>query len=471
MSVPQVVIVGRPNVGKSSIFNWIVGRRLAIVDNVAGVTRDRMTQLVDRDDHYFELVDTGGIGLNDIDDLEDEIEQQIQLAINSADLILFAVDIREGILPLDEEVARRLRKINKPIVCVANKADQGHLEVDASHFFKLGQEKIVPVSTLQNRNKDDLLDAIFAHLPDQSEENHVSDEPEMKVAIVGRRNVGKSTFVNALSETDRMIVSDVAGTTRDSVDVRFELDGKSFVAIDTPGMRRRISVKTDIDFYGTHRAHRTVRHADVILLFFDASQQISRVDKQLISYIAESHKPCIFVVNKWDLYHDKMPTERWVEYLRENFPSMRHAPLAFITAKTGKNVKTLINHAQMLFKQARYRVGTGALNRIIRFALEQTPPPLYKNRRPKVYYATQIGIQPPTIVLKCNSPEGFTKTYRRYLLNVLRENVEFAEVPIRIYFHKRISSDSRDDKIMPEEGEVREEGFDTEVDMTPPSID
>ena len=259
----------------------------------------------------------------------------------------------------------------------------------------------------------------------------------MKIAIVGRRNVGKSTFVNALVKTDRMIVSEVPGTTRDSVDVRFEMDGKSFVAIDTPGLRRRVSVKTDIDFYGLHRAKQSIRRADVVLLFFDAAEPLGRVDKQLCGYVDEHYKPCIFVVNKWDLYHGKVATEEWVEYLRKTFGSMWHVPIAFVTGQTGKNAKTLLNHAQMLFKQARDRITTGQLNALITKALQLNPPPLYRNRRPKIFYATQIGVQPPTIVLVCNDPAAFGKTYRRYLLGILRDQLAFGEVPIKLYLKRR----------------------------------
>lgn len=235
MAVPQVVIIGRPNVGKSSIFNWLAGRRLAIVDDVAGVTRDRMVHLQKWNDRFFEIVDTGGIGVNDVDNLTDEIERQIQIAIDSADVILFVVDVRSGMLPLDQQVAQRLRKIDKPVVLVANKADSPHMDVEADQFYRLGRGKLVSVSTLQNRNKSDLLDIIVDRLPDTTASGNEEAATEMKVAIVGRRNVGKSTFVNSLAQSERMIVSEVAGTTRDSVDVRFEMDGKSFVAIDTPG--------------------------------------------------------------------------------------------------------------------------------------------------------------------------------------------------------------------------------------------
>ena len=264
MSVPQVVIVGRPNVGKSSIFNWLAGRRLSIVDDVAGVTRDRVTYLMQEGDKFFELVDTGGVGINDVDNLTTEIEEQIEMALDSADVILFVVDSRAGLLPLDKEVAKRLRYVDKPIVCVANKTDDLTFDAQAYEFYKLGRGKLIRVSVLQNRHRQELLDMIVERLPASSlEEPKGKREGTMKVAIVGRRNVGKSTFVNTLAQAERMIVSEVPGTTRDSVDVRFEMDGKVFVAIDTPGLRRGRSVRTDVDFYSAHRAQRSIRRAEI----------------------------------------------------------------------------------------------------------------------------------------------------------------------------------------------------------------
>ncbi len=442
MKTPQVVIVGRPNVGKSSVFNWLAGKRLAIVDDLAGVTRDRMTFLLEEQDRYFEIVDTGGIGITDSDNLTAQIEEQIAVAIDSADVILFVVDSQTGILPLDQEVARRLRYVDKPILCVANKTDGPTHDAAADEFYRLGRGHLVRVSAKANRNKEELLNLIVERLPEFTEDNEIPDESDMKVAIVGRRNVGKSTFVNTLVKAERMIVSEIPGTTRDSVDVKFELDGKSFIAIDTPGLRRRVSVKTDVDYYGSHRAQRSIRRADVCLVFFDASKRIGKVDKQLCSYVAENYKPCIFVVNKWDLMYGELPTERWANYLRETFGTMWHVPIAFITGQTGKNVKTLLNHAQMLFKQSRQRVTTGQLNALVNRALQRTPPPIYRNRRPKIYYATQVGIQPPTIVLVCNQPKAFSQSYRRYLLSVLRDQLPFGEVPIKLYLHRR----SRDEK-------------------------
>jgi GTP-binding protein len=265
----------------------------------------------------------------------------------------------------------------------------------------------------------------------------------MNLAIVGRRNVGKSTFVNTLAQAERMITSEIAGTTRDSVDVRFELDGKPFVAIDTPGLRREKSLATDVDFYSTHRARRSIRRADVVLLFFDPTERISKVDKQLCDYVAENYKPCMFVVNKWDLVADSMPTEKWVGYLHDTFRTMWYVPIAFITGKTGKNVKALVNHAQMLFKQARERVTTAQLNKVIRAALDANPPPLFQNRRPKIFYATQVGTEPPTIVMFANNPNAFSADYRRYLLGAMREHLPFAEVPIKLYLRKREAGDRR----------------------------
>jgi GTP-binding protein len=443
MGVPQVVIVGRPNVGKSSIFNWLAGKRLSIVDDQPGVTRDRVSFLLEDNDRFFELVDTGGIGIEDVDDLTEEIEEQIEAGIDSADVVLFVVDTRAGITALDQEVAKRLRYIDTPVICVANKADHPSLDSQADEFYKLGRGKIVKVSTRESRGKDELLRMIGERLP--AETDLPPEDPVMKVAIVGRRNVGKSTLVNTLAHAERMIVSEVPGTTRDSVDVRFELDGKTFIAIDTPGLKRTKSVKTDIDFYSTHRAQRSIRRADVVLLFFDATQQISKVDKQLCKYISDNFKPCIFVVNKWDLMHSHMTTDRWVQYLHDTFRSMWHVPIAFITGKTGKNVKALLNHAQMLFKQSLERVSTGELNRLVRAALEMHPPPMMGSTTPKIYYATQVSAQPPTLVLICNQPRAFSPTYRRYLLGVLRDQLNFGEVPLKLYLKRRKSGDERDE--------------------------
>lgn len=436
MAVPQVAIVGRPNVGKSSLFNWIARRRLAIVDDFEGVTRDRMLTLVEHQDRFFEMIDTGGMGVEDADDLTADVRRQIEVAIDAADVILMVVDVRTGLMPLDEEVAQRLRGLERPVILVVNKADDPKLDGGADEFYRLGRGHLICVSTQQNRNREELLDLIVDRLPEGQGQEPV-EAPRMKIAIVGRRNVGKSTFVNTLAKAERMIVSEVPGTTRDSVDVMFELDDQQFIAIDTPGLRKRKSVRTDLEFYGTHRAQRSVRRADVVLMFFDATEKISKVDKQLMGYVTDNFKPCVFVVNKWDQLHGTISTDRWVRYLRSQFPTLAYAPIAFITGQAGKNVKALLNHSQMLFKQARTRVSTGQLNRLIHAAVEKHPPPMYQNRRPKIYYATQVATEPPTVVLMCNEPKAFANDYRRYLLGILRDHLPFGEVPIKLYLHRR----------------------------------
>ncbi|MDO5554870.1 MAG: ribosome biogenesis GTPase Der [Planctomycetia bacterium] len=451
MGIAKVAIIGRPNVGKSSLFNWLLGERISIVDEVAGVTRDRVTCLLElpgefESPRYVELTDTGGIGIVDRDDLSEDVEQQIQLAISEADAILFVVDAREGIAPLDEKVAARLRSLNLPVVLVANKADDEIQEGNAHEFQQFGWG-VVSVSAKQKYGRVRLMTALEEILPESvfNRDEEERAEPVMKIAIVGRRNVGKSTFVNTLAKADRVIASPVPGTTRDSIDVRFEMDGRTFLAIDTPGFMRQKSIGTDLDFYSLARARRSIRMADVVFMFFDCSSQISKMDKQLVNMIEEQGKPCIFVVNKWDKLCGQMPTGRWGDYLRETFATMQYVPIAFITGQTGKNAKKLVEQAERLMRQDHRRVSTNDLNKLLAAALDYTPPPLFHFRKPKIYYATQIEVSPITILLFCNMPDAFTPGYRRFLINVLRDELPFAEVPIRLIFRKRESNDDRNE--------------------------
>jgi GTP-binding protein len=422
------------------LFNWLAGRRIAIVDPTAGVTRDRVSTLIQAGSRYLELVDTGGIGVADVDNLSEQIERQIAAAIDQADVILFVVDGRAGILGLDEEVAKKLRHVNKPILCVANKCDSEAIDPQAAEFYKLGFGKVVCVSAQQNRHRAELLDQTQERLPCVEAKEEAPKDVALKLAIVGRRNTGKSTFINSLAQSERVIVSEVPGTTRDSIDVRFERDGLTFLAIDTAGVRKKKSLQNDIEFYSLARAERSIRRADVVLLFLDPSVRISKVDKQLAEYILEQHKPAIFVVNKWDLMVP-MPTSKIGGYIRATFPSLDFVPIAFITAKAGKNVHAVLNLAQHLHKQASARVSTGDLNRVLRQALDATPPPLRQNRRPKVYYTTQAGTNPPTIVLFTNGPELFDNTYQRYLLKTIRDQLHFNDVPIKLYLRRRQRED------------------------------
>ena len=437
MRLPLVAIVGRPNVGKSSLFNMLAGRRISIVDPTAGVTRDRVTTTLDIDEHYFDLTDTGGMGNIDVDNLTADVERQIATAIDTASLILFIVDVRAGIMPLDQTVAQRLHAIGKPVVLVANKADDARQDELGPEFFSLGFGEPILVSANSHRGQTELVEAIRDRLP---EGTVAPVDATLKLAIVGRRNVGKSTFINSLAQADRVIVSEVPGTTRDSIDVRFERAGKTYMAIDTAGVRKRTSLATDVEFYSLHRAERSIRRADVVLHFFDSRLRIGRVDKQLAEYILENHKPAIFVVNKWDLVRHAMETERMGDYIRKILPMLEYVPIAFVTAKKGKNALRLLNLSSELHKQAGYRIPTGELNRIIKDAMDLNLPPVRSNRLAKVYYAAQVGDFPPTVALVTNGPELFDETYVRYLTKTLRDTGPYGEVPIKIILRTRTES-------------------------------
>jgi GTPase len=436
MPLPVVAIVGRPNVGKSSLFNWLVGKRISIVDPTAGVTRDRVSSIVEEQGRFFDLMDTGGIGIVDSDDLSADVERQIQLAIDQADVILFVADARTGPVALDQAVADRLRPIGKPTICVVNKCDTDALALQTSDFHRLGYEPVIAVSAEQDRGKEKLLAEIVKQLPAASDEMPPRDVA-LKLAIVGRRNAGKSTFINALAQADRVIVSEIPGTTRDSVDVRFERDGKTFVAIDTAGVRNRSSLANSIEFYSMARAERSIRRADVVMLFFDAQRTIGRIDKQLTEYILEHHKPAIFVFNKWDMLKEQVTTEKFADYVKKSFPMLDYVPMAFVTAKDGKNVFRVLNLAQQLVKQARQRVTTGELNRVLRHALDANPPSQKGKRLPKIYFASQVATEPPTIIVFSNGPELFDDVYRRYLLKHFRDQLPYADVPIKLEFRSR----------------------------------
>ena len=323
-----------------------------------------------------------------------------------------------------------------------NKADTPDFDQRGGEFYKLGRGKPIAVSTHQNRNKALLLSMIDERITwDDAHAEPV--ESTMKIAVVGRPNTGKSTFINTLAHAERMIVSERPGTTRDSVDVQFELDGLPFLAIDTAGVKRKAKIRDNLDFYSIHRAERSIRRADVVLLFLDAQQGITRLDKQLADYIAKQYKPCIFVINKWDLMANEISSGsqgamgKFAHAVQHAFRSMSYMPLAFITATTGKNVKALLNLSQSMHKQAQKRIGTGMLNRVLREAVDAHPPASRDNRNARIYYATQVGTAPPTIVLFVNSTGLFDATYQRYLLNVFREKLPYHDIPIKLYMRSR----------------------------------
>ena len=431
MPVPIVAIVGRPNVGKSSLFNRLARRRISIVEATPGVTRDRVCAIIQHQKRFLELMDTGGYGIEDTADLTDSVAEQIQFALAEAAVIVFLVDVQTGLVSLDEEVARLLRGCDRPIILVANKADSARFDSQIGQFHKLGFGEPLAVSAMHGRGNDRLRDRIVQELP-EAEAGQV-DEPVMKLAVVGKRNVGKSTFINCLAQQQRMIVSEVAGTTRDSVDVRFEKDGQTFVAIDTAGLRKKSKLADDIEFYSYSRATRSIRRADVVLFMIDAVVPISSVDKKLARYIIDNLKPCILVINKWDLAKGKMATEDYHEYLEKVLPAMPIAPLCFVTAQQGRNVASAVDLAIELHKQASTRVSTAQLNKSLQTVLAQRGPGSVRGAKlVKVYYATQIGANPPEIVLFVNDPTLLSPAYQRYLIKHLGSLLPFSEVPLKL---------------------------------------
>jgi len=432
MSLPTVAIIGRPNVGKSSLLNALTGQMISIVESTAGVTRDRVGAFIGRDDKYFELIDTGGYGIVDSDRLSNHIEHQIHQAIASADLVLFMVDIRDGIMPLDQTIAQLLRKNNLDVIGVANKADTAKMFPAAAEFTKLGFGEFLCISAQNNLNKSVLLDRIFEKIA--SIETDIPKEPVMKLAVVGKRNAGKSTIVNAMVGSERVIVSETPGTTRDAVDVRFEKDGKTIIVIDTAGLRKKSSMTDSIEFYSYVRATKSIQRADVVLFLIDSTVPVSQVDKKLAKFIAEEHKSCIIVINKWDLAKDVATTEDYREYLTKMLPGLKYAPIAFTTATESKNIQSVLDLAMEIFKQATTWIPTPKLNKAFDIIKEEkigTSKGKTKGR-PKLYYATQIAVNPVTILMFVNRSELFEENYRRFIVNRLREMLPIDEVPIRL---------------------------------------
>ena len=442
-SLRRVAIVGRPNVGKSTLLNRMVGSRVSIVEPTAGVTRDRIAVPARLfggvPEHWVEVIDTGGIGIVDRDDLGPHVEEQIRGALEVAELILFVVDVRDGVTPLDEEVARRLRGIGLPVLLVVNKVEGEQLRWGVDEFLVLGVgEESFAISAQNGEGLTELYEKIIELLPGTAFDERPVPAPVMKLAVVGRRNAGKSTLINKLANEERMIVSEVPGTTRDAVDVIFEKGGRRFIAIDTAGVRKRSSIDDAIEFYSDARSHKGIRRADVIALLFDVTRDFSSTEKKLARYVVDRYKPVLLVANKWDLAGRYQP-EDFREYIESQLPGLSYAPICFVSAKEGHGVDEMLALAEELFDQSSRRVPTGELNRVLQRAVEARSPNS-RGYRANIKYATQAESSPPTFVLFVNDKRLFGKTYLRYLENRLREELEFQEIPVRIVLRSAIDA-------------------------------
>jgi GTP-binding protein len=439
MSLPVVAIVGRPNVGKSTIFNRFAGERIAIVEDKPGVTRDRIYCRSEWGGREFHLIDTGGLEFGGDDEFLTHIRHQAELAIDEADVILFVTDGRDGVTPTDEEVATLLHRANKPVVVAVNKIDDLKFDEAVYEFYQLGFEHVFPISSLHGTGTGDLLDCLVKHFPEQTDEDY--DEDTIRVSLIGRPNVGKSSLVNAILGEERVIVSPVAGTTRDAIDTPFEFEGQEYVLIDTAGIRKRGKVYESVEKYSVLRALRAIERSDVCLIVLDGERGIAEQDKRIAGYAHEAGKASIFVVNKWDAVEkDDKTMNRFTEKIRDEFSFMDYAPILFVSAKTKQRVQKILPKVLEVADQHAMRVPTHVLNQVIHDAMATTPPPSDKGRRFRVQYVTQVSVKPPTFVLFCNDPELAHFSYLRFLENQLRQAFPFTGTPLRMILRKKNES-------------------------------
>ena len=440
MARPVVAIVGRPNVGKSTIFNRIIGDRLAIVEDKPGVTRDRIYGSAEWNGKTFSIVDTGGIEIDTGDEIMRSVRAQAELAIDEADVIVFMVDGKAGLTHADEEVARLLFRSGKPVVVAVNKVDNPGRIDTIYEFYSLGFGDPVPISGAHGTGLGDLLDRVAEALPERTDEAYEDDV--IRVALIGRPNVGKSSLVNAILGEERVIVSDVAGTTRDAIDTPFEKDGRKFVLIDTAGMRKRGKIYETTEKYSVLRSLKAIERADVVLVLINAVEGIIEQDKHIAGYAHEAGKASVLVVNKWDAVEKDDKTMRQFELrIRDHFQFMDYAPIVFLSAKTKQRLHKLLPVVEHAAEQHAMRVQTHLLNDIVADAVAVNPPPTDKGKRLRINYATQVAVKPPTFVLFVNDPELMHFSYSRYLENKIREAFAFEGTPIRIIVRKKSDED------------------------------
>ncbi|HAM2025259.1 ribosome biogenesis GTPase Der [Listeria monocytogenes] len=435
MAKPVVAIVGRPNVGKSTIFNRIVGERVSIVEDVPGVTRDRIYNSAEWLGKEFNIIDTGGIDLSDEPFLE-QIRAQAEIAIDEADVIIFITNGREGVTDADEQVAKILYRSNKPIVLAINKVDNPEMRDQVYDFYSLGFGEPYTISGSHGLGLGDMLDAVRAHFPKEEEEEYPDDT--VKFSLIGRPNVGKSSILNALLGEDRVIVSDIAGTTRDAIDTTYTFDGQDYVMIDTAGMRKRGKVYESTEKYSVLRAMRAIERSDVVLVVINAEEGIREQDKRIAGYAHDAGRAIIIVVNKWDAINkDEKTINVWTEDIREQFQFLSYAPIVFVSAKTKQRLNNLFPLINQVSDNHSLRVQSSMLNDVISDAVAMNPSPMDKGKRLKIFYTTQVAVKPPTFVVFVNDPELMHFSYERFLENRIREAFPFEGTPIRVIARKR----------------------------------
>lgn len=435
--LPVVVVVGRPNVGKSTLFNRLVGRRVAVVEDIPGVTRDRLYAEAEWRGKKFTIVDTGGILFSDDDPLIEQIRVQAEIALAEAEVVLFVADATAGLSPDDRDLAQHLRGIKKPVFVLANKADNQQRDALANEFYALGLGDVWPVSSLHGRGIADVLDEVVSHLPDV---DRGDAKEELRVAIIGRPNVGKSSLLNAFAGEQRVIVSDIPGTTRDAIDTILEYRGETFRLIDTAGIRSRGKTQGSIEYYMVQRAQRAIERADCALCVINGEEGLTDGDKRIAKIALDAGRAGVFAVNKWDTKEppDGLPRERsllkkdFVRILRDQAPEMSCYPCAFTSAKESAGLEPVLDQVMMAIENFNFRISTGALNRVIHDAMFERPYSR-KGKAFKVYYATQVSTRPPTFVLFCNDPEIMHFSYQRYLENQIRKEYPLEGTPIRVF--------------------------------------
>ncbi len=437
MGKPVVAVVGRPNVGKSTFFNYLAGSRISIVEDTPGVTRDRIYTEIEWRSKKFTLIDTGGIEPYSEDIIMQQMKRQAEIAIETADVIVFMVDAKDGMTATDKEVATMLRKSQKPVILTVNKVDRvGDPPPEVYEFYNLGMGDMVIISSVHGLGMGDLLDAVFEHFPQEVDSE--SDEEVIKVAVVGKPNAGKSSLINTILGEERVIVSNIPGTTRDAIDTHVENNGQKYTFIDTAGIRKRAKINESIEKYSTIRSWTAIERADVCLIMIDAEDGVTEQDTKIAGYAHQQGKASIIVINKWDLVEKQTGTlEEYRKQVHEKLGFMTYAPVLFISAKTGQRVNKIYELIKFVADQAAFRISTGMLNDLVNEAIAMVQPPSDKGKRLKIYYMTQAGVKPPAFVVFVNDLELFHYSYERYLENQLRKNFGFEGTPIRFIHRQR----------------------------------